>query len=156
MEQPPKLFLKLLLGDIKLVIRDLLVADSIQVMRLLQDVSKYALTEDDAKKAFEIFINDSNSYGIVAIVNDKVVGFGSAFIIQRVRGGSVAIVEDFVVSSHYRRSGVGTLIMEKLVANCRLRGCFKIVLETSEIGYKFYESLGFVKGGASMKLSIKG
>ena len=91
---------------------------------------------------------------LVAVDGDKVLGFGSLIIYQRLRGGKTALLEDIVADRSLRRSGVGSMIVSELLAHARRQGCFKVILEANEESEPFYTTFGFERGGALMKLAL--
>jgi GNAT superfamily N-acetyltransferase len=128
--------------------------DAEQVFELLQDVSAYL---PDPSKVLELgnnFANQKHSYACVALHGGRVVGFGSLFVLSRIRGGRSAIIEDMAVSFEVRGQGVGRSIVEYLLVQARKEGCFKVSLESSEMAAKFYRALGFEIGGNVMKYHL--
>lgn len=124
------------------------------VVGLLQDVSIYQPSENAIDTLTAYFLNQNNSYACVAIYNDNLVGFGSVFILNRLRGGSSAIVEDLVVDGSMRGLGIGKAILNALIEFATDKGCFKVTLEASPLSEKFYYVSGFRQGGRVMKLML--
>jgi GNAT superfamily N-acetyltransferase len=135
-------------------IREFALEDIDAVIDLLQDVSAYRPDANIASSIAKAFVNQSNSYACVAIQDGKPVGFGSVFILNRLRGGLSAIVEDVVVVASMRGNGIGRAIMSALTESARARGCFKVTLEASPSAEQFYYASGFVKAGRVMKLIL--
>ena len=79
------------------------------------------------------------------------IGFGSIFIFERVRGGKSAILEDIVVENSFRSRKVGTQIINILIKHAVINKCFKVSLESSELNKNFYKKLGFIESGKTMK-----
>lgn len=135
----------------KVIVRDFNVDDIEHVLKLLQDVSVYYPDVDSALEIANSFIKNKETYSVVATLDRMVVGFGSIFILKRIRGGKSAIIEDMVVSANYRGLGIGKTILEELLSFARMMGCFKISLESSKEAEKFYKASGFSYGGYAMK-----
>lgn len=119
------------------------------VLKLLQEISSYE--PDDKIKIKQKFCNNDNSYSIVAKKGEQIIGFGSVFIFERIRGGKCALLEDIIVDKSFRNLKVGSLIVNTLVEYAISKKCFKVVLETSSKSFSFYEKLKFKKNGISMR-----
>ena len=124
------------------------------VIDLLQEVSVYRPDADKIPSLAKEFAAQTNSYACVAIKDDRLIGFGSVFIINRLRGGLSAIVEDVVVARPVRGNGIGRALIMALLEFARERGCFKVTLETSTPAEQFYYSVGFLKAGRVMKFIL--
>ncbi|KAG8345080.1 Acetyltransferase (GNAT) domain [Trypanosoma vivax] len=71
------------------------------------------------------------------------------------RGGrAVGHIEDVVVDPAYRGKGLGKAIIESLCEISRARGCYKVILDTSESAVSFYEKLGFRMHERQMRLDL--
>lgn len=128
--------------------------DAEQVVELLQSISDYRPNTEKVPELARIFVEQKESYACVAVDDRCVVGFGSLFLLNRVRGGCSAVIEDMAVSAEMRGHGIGRLILEDLLAQARTRGCFKVSLESSEMAEQFYRALGFNIGGHVMKYTL--
>jgi GNAT superfamily N-acetyltransferase len=124
------------------------------VIDLLQDVSVYRPAANTIPKLAGEFLNQENAYGCVAIHNGNLIGFGSIFILNRLRGGSSAIVEDVVVAASMRGQGVGKAVLNALTEFAAARDCFKVTLEASPRAERFYFASGFCPSGRVMKLML--
>jgi GNAT superfamily N-acetyltransferase len=124
------------------------------VIDLLQDVSAYRPDADIAPSLAKAFAAQTNSYACVAIQDGRPIGFGSVFILNRLRGGLSAIVEDVVVAASMRGNGIGQAILTALSEVARARGCFKVTLEASPSAERFYCAAGFARAGRVMKLML--
>ena len=125
-----------------------------QVIQLLQDVSAYQPDQDKIQELAQSFLEKKQSFACVAVNGRYVIGFGSLFLLNRVRGGRSAIIEDMVVSARVRGQGVGRSILEYLLAQARKEGCFKVSLESSDMAIQFYKAAGFTIGGHVMKYHL--
>ena len=129
--------------------------DMAQLMDMLQDVSQFIPENANLDHLASDFINNNkSSYACVAVCNEKVIGFGSVFILNRIRGGCSAVIEDVVVDESFRRKGVGRLIIKMLLDFVKEQNCFKVTLVAAEHNILFYESLGFKEDNRSMKLIL--
>lgn len=62
----------------------------------------------------------------------------------------VGHIEDVVVDSRYRGSGLGRKIVENLVEMAKTRGCYKVILDCDSNNAPFYQKCGFRKKGVEM------
>lgn len=124
------------------------------VIELLQDVSIYRPKDDLMASLAHKFITSPNSVGRVLDSNGNVIGFGSMFVLDRIRGGNSGIIEDVVIAPHSRNQGLGRLLIEDLLDQARMQGCFKVTLESSLVGEKFYQAVGFKSAGRAMRFLL--
>lgn len=136
---------------VQLVVRPFAPDDIEPVVDLLQDVSAYRPSPGAIGELALRFAELDNCYACVAVHGDRVIAFGSMFVLQRVRGGRSGIIEDIVVAAGERGSGVGRHILEDLVREARARGCFKVSLEAADKAQPFYRAAGFDAAGQAMK-----
>ncbi len=104
---------------------------------------------------------EAQSKGLAQIINDpdtgavllarqggQVIGMVNLlFTVSTALGERVALLEDMVVCSPARRSGVGTQLLAEAIAFARSQGCRRITLltdRTNEVAQRFYEKQGFV------------
>ena len=80
---------------------------------MLQDLSTFYPNYSDLDSIYEEIYFSKNQYSIVALSENKLVGFGSIFFFQRVRGGKEGIIEDLIVSRNYRELGIGSKILKE-------------------------------------------
>lgn len=125
-----------------------------ELIELLQELSDFYPIHSKIESIYKEFISQKNIFCLVAISEKKVIGFGSIFFYQRVRGGKQAIIEDLIVSKDFRGLGIGSKILRKLISEAKIQKCFKISLESNIDSEDFYFKEGFFKGGSSMKYII--
>ena len=125
-----------------------------ELIKMLQDLSSFYPDYSDLDSIYKKFIAQKNQYSIVALSENKLVGFGSIFFFQRVRGGKEGIIEDLIVSRNYRGLGIGSEILKNLITKANDQKCFKICLESTTESEVFYSKQGFLKGGSNMKYFI--
>jgi ribosomal protein S18 acetylase RimI-like enzyme len=141
--------------DEEIEIHEFRAEDMNVVTNLLQGVSSFETKNEDLERLANLFLAGENNYACVAINEGCVVGFASVFLLQRIRGGCSAVIEDVVVSSDTRRKGVGRLLVSSLLEYAIARKCFKVSLVTTDENIAFYESLGFQKDLQGMRLLLK-
>lgn len=114
-----------------------------EVNNLLPQLSPLAkrLSYGDFKK---IVSNKSNIF-LVLRDGEKIIGMGVAVFIRTPRGLR-ARVEDVIIDRPYRRRGLGSLLVCRLVAEAKRRGALWIELTSRRDRMetkKFYQKLGF-------------
>tara|TARA_Y100000589_G_scaffold277750_1_gene272919 strand:+ start:492 stop:911 length:420 start_codon:yes stop_codon:yes gene_type:complete len=125
-----------------------------KLIKMLQELSNFYPNSSNLDSIYKEFISQKNVYCIVALSENEVVGFGSIFFFQRVRGGKQAIIEDLIVSENHRKLGIGSKILKNLISEAKVQKCFKISLESNIQSELFYSKQGFLKGGSIMKYLI--
>lgn len=130
-------------------------SDIYDVIELLQDVSDFRPDPSVIPEIAEDFHCQTNCHAYVATSDQRLVGFGSIFILNRVRGGRSAVIEDMVVSADVRGHGIGRKIIDALLHEARSVGCFKVSLETSSAAKSFYTAIGFASAGQTMSILLK-
>jgi GNAT superfamily N-acetyltransferase len=70
------------------------------------------------------------------------------FTISTAEGGRVALLEDMVVHPHWRRLGIGKLLLQAALSTARAAGCTRITLLTDDgntAAHALYRHAGFVR-----------
>ena len=102
---------------------------------------------------------DPNQFQAVAVLADEVVGtLQLTFLPGLARTGAWrGQVEGVRVAAAQRGLGLGRLMVEWAVEQCRVRGCSLVQLTTDRQrpdAHRFYESLGFVASHVGFKLPL--
>jgi N-acetylglutamate synthase-like GNAT family acetyltransferase len=66
-----------------------------------------------------------------------------------------AHIEDVCVSSEYRKRGIGTHLMQQVVALCTERDCKKVTLVCNPQNIHFYQLSSFEQRGVQMSILLK-
>lgn len=114
-----------------------------EINRLLPQLSPSAkrLSYGDFKK---IVSNKSNVF-LALRDGEKIIGMGVVVFIHTPRGLR-ARAEDVIIDRPYRRKGLGSLLVRRLVAEAKRRGALWIELTSRQDRMetkKFYQKLGF-------------
>lgn len=90
--------------------------------------------------------------GSIVLVADNnagtIVGTATLIYYYQLAKGRVATIETVVVLSEYRRQGIGTALINRLLAISKLGGAANVSLTsntTRESAHRLYEHLGFKK-----------
>jgi GNAT superfamily N-acetyltransferase len=96
----------------------------------------YRADEDELYAAIS-----SSWYVLSAYANDDLVGFGR--IISD--GVLYALICDLIVKPSYQRQGIGSTLLNKLIARCRMQQIRVIWLFAAKGKRSFYQNFGFVE-----------
>ncbi len=120
------------------------------------DSVKKLLIEGFSNK-FKNDINENffllNNYGFVIKENEKLLGFASIHVINKINRVS-CLIEDVVIDSNYRGKGLGKLLINHLIKFSKTLDSDKIILNSKESNTKFYEKLGFKKNETQMIIRL--
>lgn len=88
----------------------------------------------------------------------KIVGTISLIIEQKlIHGGAkCGHIEDLVVSHEWRGQNIAQEMIEFSKDQCRISGCYKVILDCHERLERFYEKNGFKVAGTMMRYNILG
>lgn len=136
----------------QITIRDFESKDMNNVVALLQSVSIFEPEVSKMKYLASKFIKNCDCYACVAEHDGLVVGIGTIFLYERIRGGLVAIIEDIAIHENERGSGIGKMVVEKLLDYAKTNNCFKVTLVCSDENIGFYMKIGFKEDYKSMKI----
>ena len=119
----------------------LLLAEHIREVALLE---KECFVEPWSEKSLEMLLGDSG-FGIVALIDDKVVGYGGVMIAL-----DEGQITDIAVRGEYRRRGIGMEIVKQMIKESAKRGLSVIFLEVREsnrAARELYRACGFEECG---------
>lgn len=110
-------------------------------------------------EAFRALDADPNQLQVVATLGSEVIGtMQLTFIVGLSRQGAWrGQIEGVRVAAAHRGSGVGQLMFEWAIGQCRARGCNLVQLTTDKArpdAHRFYERLGFVGSHVGYKLTL--
>jgi ribosomal protein S18 acetylase RimI-like enzyme len=115
------------------------------------------LPEAEAKDLFRRFASYPDYRLFVAEDDGAVVGSFALLIMDNIAhlGARAGVIEAVVVDPARQGEGIGRIMMEHALAECRARGCYKTSLSANlkrEPAHAFYESLGFERHGYSFRV----
>lgn len=137
------------------MIRSLEEKDFPECLNLLKQLT--VVGEDfDYLQIFRELNQNKDYYIFVYEMDAKVVGMATVFIEQKFihTGSRVGHIEDVVVSSDYRKMGIGQKLILKCVEIAKDRDCYKVILDCDEKNASFYEKSGFKTYGVCMKINF--
>ncbi len=115
-------------------IKDILVSD-------FDDFWTYSILKDE--------LNSSSSHYIVARLNNEIVGFGGIKVVL-----DSADIMNIVVKKNFRNLGIGTSILNEIIALCLSLNLSSITLEVrkdNEYAISLYKNFGFETLGIRKK-----
>lgn len=115
-------------------IKDILVSD-------FDDFWTYSILKDE--------LNCSSSHYIVARLNNEIVGFGGIKVVL-----DSADIMNIVVKKNFRNLGIGTSILNEIIALCSSLNLSSITLEVrkdNEYAISLYKNFGFETLGVRKK-----
>jgi glucosamine-phosphate N-acetyltransferase len=92
-------------------------------------------------------LSSGNPVYLCAAENGTIVGFGSLTVRSSLwQEGNLGHVDELVVDAAHRGRGIGTQLLEGLVALAKAKGCRRIELDSAfhrDEAHRFYEKRGF-------------
>jgi GNAT superfamily N-acetyltransferase len=137
----------------QLLIRDLEIAD----LESLLSLYGHLHATDDAlpgscqvQELWKAIVADNSLIYLGGFIDGNLLSACNAAIIPNLTRGArpYALVENVVTDQRYRRQGIGSAVLRRLVTRCLEGDCYKVML-MSGVGraeiHAFYEALGFDK-----------
>jgi len=136
-------------------IREITLNDLDRVFELLNELYSYNLKYEKFKENYKLKLKDRNSYNIVAVEDNKILGVLTSDIqVKLRREKNQCYVEDLIVDKEYRNQGIGKKLLQHVINYARTNNCEIIKLSsfiTNDKAHKFYESNNFVKQSYEFK-----
>ena len=124
------------------------------VIELMQYISEFKINEDEYNSIWISYKNQINVHSIVALIDRKIVGYGTVIIETKIRGGKFGHIEDIVSHNDFRKIGVGKAILDSLLEIAEDKGCYKVALACKEHNIAFYEKCSYKLNGCSMSINL--
>ncbi|MEK7479144.1 MAG: GNAT family N-acetyltransferase [Patescibacteria group bacterium] len=125
--------------------------ETLSNLSTIGDVSKEKFLEILAgmEKRGEYFV-------FVAELDGKVVGTATLMVQQLFAhsGGRVGHIENVVTRKGFEGRGIGSRLMERVIEESKVRGCYKIILSSDEKNAGFYKRFGFQEKEIAMRLDL--
>lgn len=131
------------------------------ILGLLDELGRPKASTKSAKVAFEkqFMYYLKQKQLAVAEIDSKVVGLVSIILVRRLNRASLELyIPELVVSTDYRKMGIGKLLINHCIDLAKKKGCFRIRLESGNQrteSHKFYRNLGFIQYAKTFTLEIK-
>ena len=129
------------------LIRKAVKEDCVRMMELIHELAVYEKEPDAVTVSFEHFVNSGFGdtpiwWAYVAELDGKVEGFALWYIRYSTWKGQRLYLEDFLVSDKMRGHGIGKLLFDKLIEECKEKkysGMAWQVLDWNEPAINFYK-----------------
>jgi GNAT superfamily N-acetyltransferase len=136
-----------------IVVQKAVKEDCKAIMQLVQELAIYEKAPDEITVTMEHFIESgfgekSVWEAFVAKENDVVKGFALYYIRYSTWKGQRMYLEDLLVTEDMRGKGIGKLLFEKLITECKIKkysGLVWQVLDWNEPAINFYKKFDGVK-----------
>ena len=141
-----------------MIIRRFEINDLDRVFELLNELYEGKLKYDVFSKIYQDKLNDNNSYYVVAVIDNKIVGvLTSELEVKLTRERKQMYIDTIIVDENYRNKGIGKTLMENALNYAKDNNC-EIVELTSRIknenAHRFYEGIGFKKHSFKFKMYL--
>ncbi len=122
------------------------------VAELLNELKEVASTEnnfheDDLKVVFGAMGDPDVYLNLVAEIDGKIAGFMSMIFYKTLfHKGGTALINELIVSYHYRGKGIGRLLVDRARAEAIKRGMDELEVgteKTNKAAQAFYKKCGF-------------
>jgi len=136
-------------------IRRITLDDLDRVFELLNVLYENKLKYEKFKEIYKLKLNDENSYYIVAIEENKIIGIlTSELQVKLHRAKKQSFIEDLIVDKDYRNKGIGKALLQNAVEYAKNNDCEVVELTSyikNENAHRFYENNNFIKHSYKFK-----
>jgi GNAT superfamily N-acetyltransferase len=137
----------------EVIIRKAVKEDCTRMMELIQELAVYEKAPEEVTVNFDHFVESGFSkqpvwWAFVAEEDGKVEGFALWYVRYSTWKGQRMYLEDLIVTEKMRGKGIGKLLFDELIKECRQKkysGMMWQVLEWNEPAINFYKKLDGVK-----------
>lgn len=140
------------------MIRKIEIGDINCVFLLLNELYNNEINKQIFTKKYNDFLSDNNSYGILLIKDDKVVGVLIGRIINRlVKNKNILFIDDLIVDNNYRGNGIGNSLLKEAITYAKDNDCETVELTSylsNTSSHRLYEKVGFSKKHYKFKLYL--
>lgn len=130
--------------SIELIVRKAKSGDETKLLPLVQDfVASFELDGDSYRASFQRLLQNESALLLVAEADGEIVGYLLGFVHDTFyANGPAAWIEEIMVHSDHRRTGLGGRLMESFEAWCQDQGAVLAALATRRAS-KFYTAIGY-------------
>ena len=131
----------------KLTIRNAVPGDYPRILELFREFSEYQKLPHRMKNNLERMNEEKDFiHAFVAEKDDKeIIGYGTWFFTYFTWSGKGMYIDDLYVRSDYRGTGVGTMLMDRIIKMAKESKCHKLRWQVStwnKSAIDFYKKLG--------------
>lgn len=138
---------------------DFLVESRLSFSKLSYTDENYEIIRNNLYVYFEHAIKEKQCDIVLTEVDTSVIGTGIVFYYNSVPSvfnpwGKNAYITSMYVDEKYRRQGIATTILDKLVKTAQLKDYHVFLLQETDVGKPLYEKYGFHEGKKGMILKL--
>lgn len=111
------------------------------------------------KDYYKRHMSDGTFVSWIAIDGERIVGTSGMSFVEKppyfgCPNGKIGLISSMFTDSNYRRMGIATTLLTKIVDEAREYGCGTIQITASDMGVLLYTSFGFVKNKNFMQYKL--
>ncbi|UOB16306.1 GNAT family N-acetyltransferase [Abyssalbus ytuae] len=129
----------------KLLIRNTELRDSEAIAQLSNQLG-YKSEKGIIEKRLNNILSNKNNYVLVALENEKIVGWVHGFYSLRVESDPFIEIGGLVVNENYRKKGIGKILVDKIIKRPDFKECKKVRVRCNTVreeSHIFYQKIGF-------------
>ena len=145
----------------KLTLQEL---DAFVEMRINQLREEGATEDIDLRPAlYEYYrkhLSDGTFVSWLAVDGDRIIGTSGMSFVEKppyfgCPSGRMGLLSSMFTNQDYRRQGIASRLLSKVVDEARRYGCGTVQITASDMGVMLYENFGFVKNRNFMQYQYK-
>lgn len=134
---------------------DFLVEERLRFIKVGPAHPNYADIRDNCRAFFENGLKEMTCDAVIAEDNGRCVGTAIAFYYlsvpsSRNHTGRNAYITSVFVEPDYRRQGIASEMLRRIVGRAQAYDCVNVMLTATEMGKPLYEKLGFIQTPGAM------
>lgn len=104
-------------------------------------------------------LTDGTFISYLALKEDNIIATSGVSIVEKPPyygnpTGKIGIISSMFTKEQYRRKGIATKLMEKIVEHANSKGCGMIQITASKAGIPFYKKFGFKENNNYLQYRI--
>lgn len=139
-------------------IRRIRLDDLDKVYELMNILYEGKLKYDRFKNIYKLKLKEENSYYIVAVEDDDVVGVLTSELQEKLHRERLQLfIEDLIVEESKRNNGIGKALIENAINYAKDNNCEVVELTSYKDNikaHKFYENNGFINHSIKFKMYL--
>lgn len=127
------------------------------------------LREEGAKEEFDLrpalrdyyerHLKDSTFVSWLAVDGEEIIGTSGMSFVEKppyfgCPSGRIGLLSSMFTDSRYRRMGIATELLNRVIDEARNYGCGTVQITASDMGVKLYTAYGFVHNGNFMQYKL--
>jgi GNAT superfamily N-acetyltransferase len=137
---------------------DLLMENRIEFVLSIRDLPDVAAYSLHTRAYFEKHLTDDTLLVYLAIEDGRIISSSLLSIYETIPisylSGKTGLLLNMYTLEAYRRQGLASLLLSKIIDEARALGVVKIRLDYTDAGYPLYKKFGFVELDREMALNL--